>query len=387
MTRSAVPQPALTRSAHPSPSFGLQVSLVILASILDCVGLLVLYLVTNTLSAVVRQGLFDLLGLLLLIAIGFLPVDKLFPLARWFYFAGLVMMLAPLLFGQRINGARSWITLPGGLSLQPIEPMKTILAICAATLLASPRLRTVSPWQRFGAALALTVPPVLLVAAQPEFGGVFVLAVELIFVLFVADLRPLQWLTLAFIAALAIFALLVLLPHWIPHYAYLTDRLTAFLHPNTAGDTAYQSRVAEQSIGSGGLLGIGLNRVQMQLAAFHQLPEAQNDFAFAVVGNLFGFVGCALVILCYLAMLMRMVQIGRRSTTQEEAILSAGLTGIFVAHVFGNIGMNVGLLPVMGIPLPFISSGGSAALFFGADLGLIEAIYRKRRGLSFTHKR
>jgi len=285
---------------------------------------------------------------------------------------GLLVVLTPL--GSIVNGAKSWISLPGGFQIEPSEYAKIAIILVGAILLGGvpqgetrPRLRQV--WLTVGAAAV----PIALVAAEPDLGVDMLMLALLVGAIALSGVR-LRWLGLMLgVGALGIVAVAKM--HLLK--AYQVSRLTSFLNPNAdprgTGYSAHQSQIA---IGSGGLHGQGLFRGQLIAGNF--VPEQHTDFIFSVAGEELGFIG-ALVILALLAVvLLRAFRIAAKADDQFGMLVAAGIAIWFGVQSFINIGMTIGIMPVTGLPLPFVSYGGSAMFADMIAIGALQAVYRHR---------
>ncbi|MEU8221431.1 rod shape-determining protein RodA [Kribbella sp. NPDC048915] len=288
---------------------------------------------------------------------------------------GLLLVLTPL--GRTINGSHSWIVL-GGFTLQPSEPAKLALCVGLALLLAD-RNASSTGYDRavLPQSLALGALPIGLVMLQPDLGSAAVLAAIVAGVLVAAAL-PARWLiALATAAALGAagivrFGLLS---------QYQIDRLTAFtdpsLDPDGVGYNAQQARIA---IGSGGLTGKGLFHGTQTAGQF--VPEQHTDFVFTVAGEELGFLGAGIILLLFAVLLQRACAIAIRSNDLFGALLASGIACWFGFQTVVNIGMTLGVAPVTGLPLPFVSYGGSAMLANLMAVGLLQNVHLGTFGIS-----
>jgi rod shape determining protein RodA len=285
---------------------------------------------------------------------------------------GLLAVLTPL--GSVVNGAKSWISLPGGFQIEPSEYAKIAIILVGAILLSNipqgetrPRLRQV--WLTVGAAAV----PIALVAAEPDLGVDMLMLALLIGAIALSGVK-LRWLGLLIGAgALGIVAIAKL--HLLK--AYQVSRLTAFLNPNSdPRGTGYSAAQSLISIGSGGTHGEGL--FKGQLVAGNFVPEQHTDFIFSAAGEQLGFVG-SLVILGLLAVvLLRAFRIAAKADDQFGMLVASGVAIWFGVQSFINIGMTVRIMPVTGLPLPFVSYGGSAMFADMIAIGALQAVYRHR---------
>jgi rod shape determining protein RodA len=292
--------------------------------------------------------------------------------------AGLVAVLSPL--GRTINGSHSWIVLGGGFSIQPSEFAKVALIVGMAMLLAEKRDAEEIPRHTdVLLALLLAGVPVLLVLLQPDLGTVMVLVAIVLGVLTVSG-APNRWLAglvLAGVAGAFAAAQLGVLSE------YQVNRFAAFanpeLDPRGVGYNTNQARIA---IGSGGLTGKGLGEGSQTNGQF--VPEQQTDFIFTVAGEELGFFGAGGIILLFTILLWRAYRIAVRAGDVFGTLVAGGVICWFAFQVFENIGMSVGIMPVTGLPLPFVSYGGSSMFASFLAVGLLQNVHiRSSREASF----
>jgi rod shape determining protein RodA len=319
----------------------------------------------------VKQMLAIVVGLILVLAISALDYRKLRSWAPWLYvlsLLGLVAALTPL--GTPVNGSKSWITLPAGYQVEPSEFAKLAVILMSAKFLSDARRSGVRPRLR---AVALTVGfaavPLVLILKEPDLGVAVLILVVLAGLIALSGIR-LYWLA-GFAAAGALLVLAVLKLHLLK--AYQLSRLTAFAHPeaNPQG-SGYSAAQAKIAIGSGGMFGQGLFHGKMIAANF--VPEQHTDFIFAVAGEELGFVGAAVIIGLLAVLLLRALRIAARAEDQFGMLIASGIAIWFAVQAFINIGMTVGIMPVTGLPLPFVSYGGSAMFADMLAVGCLQAV-------------
>jgi rod shape determining protein RodA len=273
-----------------------------------------------------------------------------------------------------VNGAKSWISLGSGFQIEPSEYAKLSIIFVSAMILGDLHRRQARPTVRAVAImLAVSMVPLVLVLAEPDLGVVILLLALMIGMVALSGIR-LRWLA-ALLAAGATGVFGVIKLHLLK--AYQLSRLTSFLHPsadpNGTGYSAYQSKIA---IASGGLTGQGL--FHGQLVAGGYVPEQHTDFIFAVAGEEIGFVGC-LVIIGFLAIvLLCAIRIAARADDQFGTLVAGGIAIWFAVQSFINIGMTIGIMPVTGLPLPFVSYGGSAIFADMIAIGALQTVHRHR---------
>lgn len=289
---------------------------------------------------------------------------------------GLLAVLSPL--GSTINGSRSWIELPG-FSIQPAEIAKVSLVVALASALAD-RTDAGGYLRRRDIRIGLTLAGVVLalVMLQPDLGSALVISALVFCAFAVAGVRPrvMGW-ALAAVVGLATVALTT------PVLAqYQRDRLLAFLHPDDdPSGIGYQVTQVKLAIGSGGLFGQGLFHGHSTQGGF--IPFQYTDFVFSVAGEELGFAGAFGLVALEMFLVWRTVLIGRRSTDPFGRIICAAVAGWFLFQSLENVGMNLGLMPVTGVPLPFISYGGSSTFCCWIAVGLVGNVHlAQRRRLS-----
>ncbi|GAA2154644.1 rod shape-determining protein RodA [Kitasatospora kazusensis] len=286
----------------------------------------------------------------------------------------LVTALSPL--GSRVNGAHSWIQFGGGFSLQPAEFAKLAIVLGMAVVL-SARVdageREIPGDKSVLQALVIAGIPICVVMLMPDLGSVMVMAVTIMGILLASGV-PNRWVFGLLVAggggAAAIWQLGVL-------SKYQIDRFAAFANPalDPAG-VGYNTAQARIAIGSGGLTGMGLFHGTQTTGQF--VPEQQTDFVFTVAGEELGFVGGITLILLLGVVLWRACRIARQATDLYGTILAGGVIAWFAFQAFENIGMTLGIMPVAGIPLPFVSYGGSSMFAVWIAIGLLQSVRSQR---------
>ncbi|NUP81437.1 MAG: rod shape-determining protein RodA [Nonomuraea sp.] len=347
---------------------------------LSVVGLLLVWSATRMqgdYSLLVRQGVAVGVGLVLMWLLSRVDLRVLrayVPLAYVLALVSLAGVLSPL--GMRVNGAHSWIVVAPGVQFQPSEFAKVALALAFAVPLGE--LRDGQERPGFGGvvlALVLAAVPVGLIALQPDVGTMLVFSAMVAGALLVSG-APKRWLlVLAASGAGAGFAawkLGLVRP-------YQIERLLVLANPsNDPGGIGYNAAQARIAIGSGGLFGKGLFNGEQ--TAGHFVPEQHTDFIFTVAGEELGFAGAAAVVLAICLLLWRGLSIARHAASPYGTVLAGAVVSWIAFQTFVNVGMTVGLMPIVGVPLPFVSYGGSATVAGLAAVGLLQAVHRTRHG-------
>ncbi len=301
----------------------------------------------------------------------------------WFWFAGgIFLLIIVLIFGREVNGAKSWLRF-GPVGFQPAEVMKLAFLVGSTALLVALRER-IEKFRTVLALVGLALIPVLLILRQPDLGSAAVFLPMCFGLLFAGGTR-LRFLLIPVGLGLAAFLAIYL---WVGQFGkelpflktYQNNRIRTFFDPNLdplgAGWTIRQSIIA---IGSGGFTGKGFLRGDQNLYGFLPKNIAYNDFIFSVLGEEWGFVGGSLLILGQAALLICIAWIGLRAPDFEGRLLAGGVLGMLFTHFFINVGMTIKVVPITGIPLPFVSYGGTFLAVCMAAMGLMQSIWRQRR--------
>ncbi len=288
---------------------------------------------------------------------------------------GLAMVLIPGL-GSTVNGARAWIALPGGFQIQPAELAKIAIIIGMSMLLSERSHDSDEPTSRdVLQALVVAGIPVLLIILQPDMGTVFIISASVVTIIAVSG-APSKW-----VAGLLLVAVLGAVGATKTGVIseYQINRLQTFVNPNADTQGAgYQLRQARITVGSGGLIGTGLFNGPQTNGRF--VPEQQTDFIFTVAGEELGFLGSGLILILYFIILMRAFAIARRTNDPFGRLVTTGVIAWFAFQLFENIGMTLGLMPMTGVPLPFISYGGSSMFATLIGFGLLQNVHARSKG-------
>jgi rod shape determining protein RodA len=277
--------------------------------------------------------------------------------------------------GAEVNGAKAWIALPGGFQIQPAELAKISIIVGMSMILSERSHDSDLPTSRdVLQALVVAGIPVLLILFQPDMGTVFIISAAVVTIIAISGASSRWVVALLLIAILGAFGATktgVI-------NSYQVKRLQSFVNPNadTQG-SGYQLRQARITVGSGGLLGTGLFNGPQTNGRF--VPEQQTDFIFTVAGEELGFLGSAGIVLLYLIILMRAFAIARRTDDPYGRLVATGVTAWFAFQIFENIGMTLGLMPMTGVPLPFLSYGGSSMFATLIGFGLLQNVHARHR--------
>src|ERR1700722_8434647 len=320
-----------------------------------------------------KQLLWVVIGLVLMFVVSLADSRLLKAWTPFFYAASVLALLAVLTpLGSDVNGAKAWISLPGGFQVEPSEFAKVALIVMTAMIFSGarggrPGLRAVL------LALAGAAPLIGLVVIEPALG------VALVLIVVTATMILLSGVRLRLIAALAGIVAVVIAAAGGLHLlkSYQLTRFTSFLHPSAdlagAGYNAAQAKIA---VGSGGMFGQGL--FHGQLVAGNFVPSQQTDFIFTVAGEELGFVGTIVIVFLLGVVILRALRIATRADDLFGLLVASGVAMWFAFQSFVNIGMTIGIMPITGLPLPFVSYGGSAIFADMIAIGLLQSVHRRR---------
>ena len=288
---------------------------------------------------------------------------------------GLVIVLIPGL-GSEVNGAKAWIALPGGFQIQPAELAKISIIIGMSMILSERTHDSDGPSSTdVLQSLAIAAIPVLLIILQPDMGTILIISAAVVTIIAVSG-APARWVTALLL--LAVLGGFVAVKAGVVS-EYQVNRLQTFVDPSADTQGAgYQLRQARITVGSGGLLGTGLFNGPQTNGRF--VPEQQTDFIFTVAGEELGFLGSGAILILYLILLMRGFSIARRTSDPFGRLVCTGVIAWFAFQIFENIGMTLGLMPMTGVPLPFISYGGSSMFATLIGIGLLQNVHARLRG-------
>ena len=314
-------------------------------------------------------------GLGSVVALGLVLVDYRVWLrhAWWIYAGSLVLLALVLVVGTKVYGAYRWLDV-FGVQVQPSEFSKIALVLLLARVLGSPSIRP-RDFTTVLLALALGLVPFVLIVKEPDMGTAMILLPTVILMLFGAGaaLRHLLGLLALGLAALPL--------GWLALSTYQRERIHTFLDPSrdplASGWNALQSAIA---VGSGGLYGKGYLKGTQNVLGFLPRSVSPTDFIFPVIAEERGFIGASVLLMLFLVLLTCYIRTAGTTKDPAGSLLALGLASLFFCHVFVNIGMTIGLLPITGLPLPLVSSGGSFMLSTLAGFGLVQSVYVRRQG-------
>lgn len=369
----------------------LDLPLIALVMVLMACGLVLIAVAVRArgmMDLVEKQAIFAAVGLALMLALTLWVDYRVLPRIQWYLYGAAVAGLAAMLVvAPEINGCRCWIQ-AGPVSIQPAEFVKPILILVLADWLARREDRPWT-WLDLVPVAAMVAPPALLVLKQPDLGTVLVFAGITGGMLLMAG-YPLGRLAALAVGGLAAAVALVWAQLRFPDRIALLEshqlmRLVVFLNPYNDGQNGlgagYHVLQARLAVGNGRLFGQGLTGPTQTATSF--LPEPQTDFIFAVAAETLGFVGTTVLVLLLLTLLLRALHDATQAADTYGMLLGAGVVAMMATHFVINAGMTVGLMPITGLPLPFISYGGSNLMTNCIGLGLLMSAYARRHKILF----
>jgi rod shape determining protein RodA len=343
-------------------------------------GLLMIYSATRFINerqgalasfSMERQLVFVVIGLITIGVFSFIDHREL----RNFIvpaYLGMIVLLVVVLFFEPINGARSWIQL-GVFRLQPAEFAKVITIVALAALFSLQRTPGTLKWKLVVQSALVLGVPALLIIIEPDLGTSLVFPFIWLVMLFAAgaSLKQLGWILFAGASSLALVLRSGLLEE------HQLNRIAVFFDPELDPQgIGFQLLQSKRAIGAGQLVGRGLFQGTQTNLAY--IPEQENDFIFTAIAEQLGFIGGVLVLAAFLVIVWRLLAISANSRDRFGALVAVGFAAMIGFHVFVNVGMTVGLTPVTGLPLPFISQGGSFYIAMGMVIGIANSIWLRR---------
>jgi len=359
-------------------------ALLLLAAALVAYGALLIYSASLTAypdgiaglsHPVAKQAMFALFGLAVMTIIAWMDYRVFGQMAPALYALAILILIAALFLGESAFGSRRWITI-GGTQIQASEVAKLLTIVALARYLADRQLQ-ITRVRVFLTSLALAALPAGLVMAEPDMGTAIIFGAIWVGMVLVAGARVRHVLMLGgFLLAAIPFAALAVLGD------YQRDRIALFFNPNSDPlGGGFNILQAEISVGSGGVFGKGLTNGSQTQLDFLQTPTT--DYIFSVLGEELGLVGAVVLLALFTALLFRAIRVATLARDQFGRLLATGVAIMILFQVFINIAVNIRLLPVTGIPLPFISQGGSSLIMLFVALGLLQSVLLRHRQIEF----
>jgi rod shape determining protein RodA len=359
-------------------------SLVLLAAALVAYGTLLIYSASLTAypegiaglsHPVAKQAMFALFGLALMAVIAWTDYRMFGQMAPALYALAILILVTVLFVGESAFGSRRWITI-GGTQIQASEVAKLLTIVALARYLAENQAQ-ITRVRVFLTSVAVAALPAGLVMAEPDMGTAIIFAAVWVGMVLVAGARAQHVLMLAgFLLASIPFAALAVLSD------YQRDRIALFFNPNSDPlGGGFNILQAEISVGSGGIFGKGLTNGSQTQLDFLQTPTT--DYIFSVLGEELGLIGALVLLALFAALLFRAIRVATLARDQFGRLLATGIAIMILFQVFINIAVNVRLLPVTGLPLPFISQGGSSLITLFVALGLLQSVLLRHRQIEF----
>ena len=355
--------------------------ILIIAIILTLIGLVALFSATQNTGydEFKKQIIWFAVSIVLMLASMLIDYETLIKISPFFY-GGFIILLVAVLFTTPINGATSWFNI-GSFSFQPAEFAKVFVVLFLAMIISriqSTRKQEINRPLKLLIILGALAVPLLLIVKQPDYGTAMAFIAATVLMLFAAGIDKRYIIAVFLLAAIAI----PLLYNFIlPEHA--KKRIDIFLHPESdprgAGYNIIQSKLA---IGAGGLTGMGLLKGNQTQLGF--LYPKTTDFIFSVIGEEMGFIVAGAIIILYVVFITKILYIAKTAKDSTGTLIAAGISGIFIFHMIENIGMVMGLLPITGVPLPFISYGGSSMITNYIMVGILLNISGKRQKTIFV---
>lgn len=331
-------------------------------------------------TLIIKTIFFIIIGFVLMFIFGSIDYLQYIEWEKILYAITIVMLVAVLIFGIEVNGSKSWFSLGGFLSLQPAEFSKVLMILCLGSYF-NRNHDKMNTWTGIFKAFLYILPPLILILLQPDTGTAMVYIAIVFGMLFASNANKKHVAILLFSGLgflVLIISLYVIFEVKIPLASHQLERFVVFLDPYNDGanglGAGYNIIKAMMAIGSGGFWGKGFQ----QGTQTPSIPEHQTDFAFAVIGEEFGFFGAIILILVYFFFLFKMLSVAHDCLNHYGFVTVIGFFSMFLFHIVENIGMNIGLMPITGIPLPFISYGGSSLWTGMIACGIVLSVSMRR---------
>ncbi len=363
-----------------------ELSLLIAPILLLLIGISVIYsllAVGGNNNIFTRQLINAFIGIIFL-AVASLIDYRFFRGTSWiFYTFSILLLVAVDFFGKTTNGAQNWLDLKV-FQLQPSEISKVFL-ICALATFFCEKIGKLQ-WKDIFISLLLLGVPLVLIMKEPDLGSGLVICFIYIIMLFVSRPSKIQTAVIAsvigIIFAVGTLSVMNIKPFGSLLHDYQRSRILVFINPELDPfGRGYNVKQAQITIGSGGAFGKGLGKGTQSQLQF--LPEAQTDFIFAGIAESFGFIGSFVVLLLFSFLLSKLIDVANLSRDNFGMLVAFGIAAMFFFHVLINVGMNIGLMPVTGIPLPFLSAGGTSLIVSLFSIGIAESIFIRHKKITF----
>ncbi len=322
-----------------------------------------------------RQALFLLISPIILGVIVSFRYESFRLLARFFYYVSVFLLFLVLVTSQ-VSGVKAWMDVLWDFTIQPSEFIKLGMILILARIL-SRETSPMSTWKDFVRIMSIIALPAVFILLQGEWGSLFVLIFIFAVMLYFGGVK------LKILFGMAAAGVLLVLALYAVAMAsggdnYRLNRILSFFNPEMySSNEAYQMTQSKTAIGSGGLSGIGMF-VNGSMSQLDYVPADWTDFIFSTIGEAFGFIGCGIIMLLYLLTILRMLYLARFTQDKFGQMIIIGVMSMFLFHVFQNIAMTLGLMPIAGIPLPMLSYGGSNMVTNMGGVGLVLNVVRNR---------
>ena len=360
--------------------------LFIIPVIFSAISIIFIYVLTFDrlgASLAIRQGIFVALGLVVMVFLTFVDYRSWMAWRWWMYGVLILLLLATIFVGNKVFGATSWINI-GPFQFEPGEVGKLIMMVVLAGTLQTRGSQVKT--SQFLIAIAIILVPLVLVLLQPDLGTALIISMVGFGIFMHANLKSWQRWIIILTACCAVLAIVLSFKNVKPFGHMLKDyqkhRLESFLNPTAdltgSGYNVLQSKIA---VGSGGVLGSGLGYGSQSQLNF--LPVVHTDFIFSAIAEAWGIVGSYGIFLLFGVLIFRIMQSAKQAQDEFGYLVCVGLASMMAFQVLVNIGMNIGIMPVTGIPLPFLSYGGTAFITYCLGIGLTQAIVVRSKRLTF----
>ena len=342
--------------------------------LLVAIGLAALYSVSRVdnnlnLGDFEKQNVALALGIGAAVFFAFFDYRALNTFSTRLYFGSLALLGSVFFIGSRIRGATAWIGV-GPFHIEPVEIVKIVMIIFLASFLSKKKAELSMTWRIIGS-IVLVFIPVLLIMKQPDFGSASVIVGIWIGMLVASGINKKS------LAALIMLGIIAATSGWFFLKPYQKERIINFVQPsNDPLGTGYNVIQSTVAVGSGGLMGKGLGHGSQSQLNF--IPEKHTDFIFAVIAEELGLFGALFVLALYLALLYRIREAALLARDNFGYLLAVGVIVMMFVQILINVGMNIGVVPVAGVPLPFLSYGGSSLVVILSAMGLVQSVYMRR---------